>query len=121
MPTSALVRPALPVVTSTSARPPPPAADVRPDHLPPLEFRLHKSIDNPIHIVGFLQQWKGYLEVLETQAAREGLTNGIRGKKMELGEYEKVRRRERVSSPCPRTVLTHRRSALIDPHSCRKR
>lgn len=33
-----------------------------------------------------------YLELLEDQAAKEGLTNGIRGKKMDLDEYEKVRR-----------------------------
>lgn len=32
-----------------------------------------------------------YLELLEDQAAKEGLTNGIRGKKMDLDEYEKVR------------------------------
>ena len=28
------------------------------------EFRRHKDIENPLHIVGFLQQWQQYGEVL---------------------------------------------------------
>ncbi|CDK26484.1 unnamed protein product [Kuraishia capsulata CBS 1993] len=28
------------------------------------EFRAHRKIDNPLHIVGFLQQWQEYLNVI---------------------------------------------------------
>lgn len=30
------------------------------------EFRLTRSTDNPIHIIGFLGQWKVYLDELES-------------------------------------------------------
>ncbi|GAA98460.1 uncharacterized protein L969DRAFT_423207 [Mixia osmundae IAM 14324] len=38
------------------------------------EFRRHRSTDNPLHIVGFLAQWKTYLDELERQqpGMREG-------------------------------------------------
>lgn len=55
------------------------------------EFHRHKKTDNPLHIVGFLQQWKMYLELLEDDADKNGLTGGIKGKKMDLEMYEKVR------------------------------
>lgn len=29
------------------------------------EFRLHKEIDNPVHIVGFLTEWQLYAQQLE--------------------------------------------------------
>ena len=29
------------------------------------EFRRHKDIDNPIHIIGFLSQWQQYGQMLE--------------------------------------------------------
>lgn len=29
------------------------------------EWRRHKDIDNPIHIIGFLSQWQQYGEALE--------------------------------------------------------
>ncbi|CAN6604604.1 succinate dehydrogenase assembly factor 3, mitochondrial [Trichomonascus vanleenenianus] len=29
------------------------------------EFRLHKNLDNPLHIVGFLSSWQNYAEQLE--------------------------------------------------------
>src|SRR6185369_4566235 len=35
------------------------------------EFRRHKDIVNPVHIVGFLGQWQTYLEELERQAANK--------------------------------------------------
>ncbi|KAI0464893.1 hypothetical protein LJB42_000106 [Komagataella kurtzmanii] len=28
------------------------------------EFKLHKNTDNPIHIVGFLQSWQDYLQMI---------------------------------------------------------
>ncbi|KAF9580906.1 acetate non-utilizing protein 9 [Lunasporangiospora selenospora] len=34
------------------------------------EFHLHKNVDNPLHIIGFLEQWQGYLDhVLASSAA----------------------------------------------------
>ncbi|KAI8384765.1 uncharacterized protein BYT42DRAFT_512498 [Radiomyces spectabilis] len=33
------------------------------------EFRRHKSIDNPAHIVGFVSQWQDYLDLLKAQTA----------------------------------------------------
>ena len=35
------------------------------------EFRRHKDIVNPVHIVGFLGQWQNYLEELEKQTANK--------------------------------------------------
>ncbi|CAJ0626092.1 4254_t:CDS:1 [Entrophospora sp. SA101] len=35
------------------------------------EFRQHKDITNPIHIVGFLTQWQNYLKVLESQISNK--------------------------------------------------
>lgn len=29
------------------------------------EFKAHKSIDNPLHIVGFLTQWQDYLKGID--------------------------------------------------------
>ncbi|KAL7417815.1 hypothetical protein BDY24DRAFT_373014 [Mrakia frigida] len=29
------------------------------------EFRRHKTADNPLHIIGFLSQWKHYLDSME--------------------------------------------------------
>ncbi|CAH7665774.1 hypothetical protein PPACK8108_LOCUS63 [Phakopsora pachyrhizi] len=31
------------------------------------EFRRCKSMENPIHIIGFLSQWKNYLDTIEQQ------------------------------------------------------
>ncbi|KAI5449028.1 hypothetical protein NCC49_005678 [Naganishia albida] len=35
------------------------------------EFRRTQSTDNPIHIIGFLSQWKLYLDEVRAEAARE--------------------------------------------------
>ncbi|KAI5292634.1 acetate non-utilizing protein 9 [Ascosphaera acerosa] len=35
------------------------------------EFRLHKSIDNPVHIVGFLTEWQVYAQKLEGDTWRD--------------------------------------------------
>jgi hypothetical protein len=40
------------------------------------EFRLTRSTDNPIHIIGFLGQWKVYLDELESARADAGVTGG---------------------------------------------
>lgn len=46
------------------------------------EFRRHRSITNPVHIIGFLSQWKMYLDELPA-------TN-FTGKKLDPTVFEKV-------------------------------
>lgn len=46
------------------------------------EFRRHRSITNPVHIIGFLSQWKMYLDELPA-------TN-FSGKKLDLTVFEKM-------------------------------
>lgn len=36
------------------------------------EFRLTRSTDNPLHIIGFLSQWKHYLEELQEKGNWKG-------------------------------------------------
>jgi len=45
------------------------------------EFRLHRDIDNPVHIVGFLTEWQLYAQALEGDSWR--------GEKLE-GKIEKM-------------------------------
>ncbi|OBZ88649.1 Succinate dehydrogenase assembly factor 3, mitochondrial [Choanephora cucurbitarum] len=33
------------------------------------EFKRHKTIDNPAHIVGFVSQWQSYLDLIKEQTA----------------------------------------------------
>jgi hypothetical protein len=49
------------------------------------EFRLHRETINPIHIIGFLSQWKIYLEEV---LSRSGVT--FYGKKLDPAVFEKV-------------------------------
>ncbi|KAG8733821.1 acetate non-utilizing protein 9 [Ceratobasidium sp. 428] len=35
------------------------------------EFRRHQKVDNPVHIMGFLSQWKLYLDQLESLSSEE--------------------------------------------------
>jgi len=46
------------------------------------EFRLHRDIDNPVHIVGFLTEWQLYAQKLEGDAWR--------GEKLDRGKIEKM-------------------------------
>ena len=48
------------------------------------EFQRHKSTTNPVYIIGFLSQWKMYLDELPS-------TN-FRGKKLDATVFEKVRK-----------------------------
>lgn len=48
------------------------------------EFRRHKSTDNPLHIIGFLSQWKHYLDSLEKGELDRGRT-------LDMEKLEKVR------------------------------
>lgn len=48
------------------------------------EFRRHRSIENPLQIVGFLTQWKLYLDGIE----KDG--QGYKGRKIDTAQFEKV-------------------------------
>jgi len=50
------------------------------------EFRRHRQVTNPIHIIGFLTEWKVYLEALPT--SRDGGT--FKGKRLDPRVFEKV-------------------------------
>lgn len=51
------------------------------------EFRRHRAITNPIHIIGFLSEWKKYLDGLP-KGTEEGLEWS--GRKLDPGLIEKV-------------------------------
>lgn len=50
------------------------------------EFRRHKSVDNKVHIIGFLSQWKVYLD--ELPAGPEA--QSFKGKKLDPTVLEKM-------------------------------
>ena len=55
------------------------------------EFRLTRSADNPIHIIGFLSQWKMYLQELEASATHaSGKASAWRGMKLEMEKFEQL-------------------------------
>jgi hypothetical protein len=60
------------------------------------EFRRHRSTDNPLHIIGFLSQWKIYLDSLEVE---HGTGEGKVGKKLNPETLEKVIVSNRVVGP----------------------
>lgn len=49
------------------------------------EFRRHQKIDNPLHIIGFLSQWKLYLDQLPEDPSQE-----FKGRKLDPTVVEKV-------------------------------
>ena len=51
------------------------------------EFRRHKETTNKVHIIGFLSQWKMYLDVLP--AGPDG-AKAFRGKPLDPTTLEKV-------------------------------
>jgi Complex1_LYR-like len=51
-----------------------------------IEFRRHKGVTNPAHIIGFLSQWKMYMEVLPQDADARGFS----GQKLDPTAIEKV-------------------------------
>lgn len=51
------------------------------------EFRKHREVENPLQIVGFLTQWKLYLDEIEKQ-----MDMGYKGKQLDMQQFEKVRR-----------------------------
>ena len=55
------------------------------------EFRLTRSADNPIHIIGFLSQWKMYLQELEASTAQSlGKETSWRGLKLDMEKFEQL-------------------------------
>ncbi|EMD31278.1 hypothetical protein CERSUDRAFT_100473 [Gelatoporia subvermispora B] len=50
------------------------------------EFRRHKSIDNKVHIIGFLSQWKMYLDELPAEPDPQS----FKGKKLDPTVVEKM-------------------------------
>ncbi|KAK0218342.1 hypothetical protein EDD85DRAFT_781065 [Armillaria nabsnona] len=38
------------------------------------EFRRHREVTNPLHIIGFLSQWKAYLDKLSVESKPEEFT-----------------------------------------------
>ncbi|KAH8815138.1 hypothetical protein F5884DRAFT_165535 [Xylogone sp. PMI_703] len=46
------------------------------------EFRLHRSVENPVHIIGFLTEWQMYAQKLEGDSWR--------GEKMDPSKIEKM-------------------------------
>ncbi|ELU40934.1 complex 1 domain-containing protein [Rhizoctonia solani AG-1 IA] len=55
------------------------------------EFKRHQKIDNPVHIIGFLSQWKMYLDQMEQQANSAGGFERFTGRRMDPTVFEKVR------------------------------
>jgi hypothetical protein len=51
------------------------------------EFRRHNRVENPLHIVGFLGQWKLYLDHLESTQG----TGAAPGRRLGPDTLEKVR------------------------------
>lgn len=49
------------------------------------EFRKHEGVENPLQIVGFLTQWKIYLDGLE-----ENRGFHYKGKQLDVAQFEKV-------------------------------
>ncbi|KAI8971721.1 hypothetical protein BDF20DRAFT_824461 [Mycotypha africana] len=47
----------------------PPAMRSLGDEYVKAEFKRHKTIDNPAHIVGFVSQWQSYLDMVKEQTA----------------------------------------------------
>ncbi|ODN83145.1 acetate non-utilizing protein 9, mitochondrial, variant [Cryptococcus amylolentus CBS 6039] len=59
------------------------------------EFRLTRSTDNPLHIIGFLSQWKLYLDEVESSVItpdgrKKGETVQWRGKKLDADAFERL-------------------------------
>lgn len=66
------------------------------------EFKLHKSTDNPLHIVGFLTSWQDYLHMITNGEWQEGTLSKSALNKMspqQVGQlYELMKETERIYS-----------------------
>lgn len=69
------------------------------------EFELHKRIDNPLHIVGFLASWQDYLYQITDGKWKEGTLSPAILEKMspeQVGQlYELMKETERVTKGDP--------------------
>lgn len=57
------------------------------------EFRLTRSTDNPLHIIGFLSQWKAYLDQIDPANNQTGEKidwSSNSGKKLDMEAFEKM-------------------------------
>lgn len=62
------------------------------------EFRRTRTTDNPLHIVGFLSEWKKYLDFHEAQVAEEsGEVEGGAGQRRREGQKLQEELFEKVS------------------------
>jgi hypothetical protein len=59
-----------------------------------LEFRRHKDVTDPGYIIGFLSQWKVYLDQIPVGPDADR----FRGKKLDPTVFEKVRYKPRGTS-----------------------
>ncbi|KAG6852554.1 hypothetical protein C0991_010976 [Blastosporella zonata] len=50
------------------------------------EFRRHREVTNPVHIIGFLSQWKVYLD----QLPRDADAKSFSGKRLDPTVFEKM-------------------------------
>lgn len=50
------------------------------------EFRRHRKVDNPLHIIAFLTEWKLYLD----QLPRDESSVNFSGKKLDPSLFEKM-------------------------------
>jgi hypothetical protein len=50
------------------------------------EFRAHKNVENPVHIVAFLTEWQLYAQQIEGDSWRDGKMDRAKLDKMS-GEY----------------------------------
>lgn len=46
------------------------------------EFRAHRKVENPVHIIGFLSEWQMYVQQIEG--------DNWRGEKMDKGKIDKM-------------------------------
>lgn len=46
------------------------------------EFRAHRNVENPVHIIGFLTEWQMYAQQVEGESWR--------GEKMDKGKIDKM-------------------------------
>lgn len=64
------------------------------------EFKLHRSVENPLHIVGFLASWQDYLKIIDNGSWQEGTLSKETFEKMSPDQvvqlYELMKESERV-------------------------
>lgn len=60
----------------------PPEMRVLGDEYVKSEFRAHRAVENPVHIVGFLSEWQTYVQRVEGDAWR--------GERMDKGKVDKM-------------------------------